>query len=228
MFSCTRHPLVPIPDDETLIALHKQKGPDAVQKLLEAREEVIRLSKEDPLKHGFDLESWHRIRWALKQHNEVLVLGGNRSAKTTGIAKLFMEAITTHMDGHVVLFSQNADTSVKVQQASMWEFMPKEFKRKTKGIEGYINYSMQNGFTGQSFIFPIQGLGWTSKPIHSFPTTTQFWRVLSLVSLRAGRITHENLGIGNDEYLGDSRLINTQRFRLATRDSKLGYGLYAD
>ena len=223
MFSCTRHPLVPIPDDETLIALHKQKGPDAVQKLLEAREEVIRLSKEDPLKHGFDLESWQRIRWALKQHNEVLVLGGNRSAKTTGIAKLFMEAITTHMDGHVVLFSQNADTSVKVQQASMWEFMPKEFKRKTKGIEGYINYSMQNGFTGQSFIFP------DTRTRVDFKTYTQFSNnhtILEGFEFGFPELGDhpENLGIGNDEYLGDSRLINTQRFRLATRDSKLVTG----
>ena len=32
--------------------------------------------------------------------------------------------------------SQNADTSVKVQQAAVWEMMPKEFKKKTKSIDG--------------------------------------------------------------------------------------------
>jgi hypothetical protein len=46
--------------------------------------------------------------------------------------------------------------------------MPKEFRRKTKSTEGYINYSMQNGFTGQSFIFP------DTKTRVDFKTYTQF------------------------------------------------------
>ena len=72
------------------------------------------------------------------------------------------------MDGHVVCFSQNADTSVKVQQAAVWEMMPKEFRRKTKSIDGYINFSMQNGFTGSSFIFP------DTRTRVDFKTYTQF------------------------------------------------------
>ena len=105
----------------------------------------------------------------------------------------------------------------------MWEFMPKEFKRKTKGIEGYINYSMQNGFTGQSFIFP------DTRTRVDFKTYTQFSNnhtILEGFEFGFPNLGNhpENVGIGNDEYLGDSTLINTQRFRLATRDSKLVTG----
>ena len=83
------------------------------------------------------------------------MLGGNRSGKTTGCAKMVMKAVTESRDGHLVCFSQNSDTSVKVQQAAIWEMMPREFKKKTKSIEGYINYSMQNGFTGSNLFFLI-------------------------------------------------------------------------
>ena len=132
------------------------------------REGLIRASQEDPLRHGFDLKGWDRIREGLLNYNEVLALGGNRSGKTTGCAKLVMKAVTQNPDGHIVCFSQNADTSVKVQQAAVWEMMPKEFKKKTKSIEGYINFSMQNGFTGSSFIFP------DTRTRVDFKTYTQF------------------------------------------------------
>ena len=216
----TRHPTIPTPDKRRLKALLDSKGAQAVYDVWKAREDAIKLTLDDPLRHGVNLVSWDRIRWALSKYNEVLVLGGNRGAKTTGMAKIFMESITKHMDGHVVLFSQNADTSVKVQQAAIWEFMPKEFKRKTKGIEGYINYSMQNGFTGQSFIFP------DTRTRVDFKTYTQFSNnhtILEGFEFGFPNLGNhpENVGIGNDEYLGDSTLINTQRFRLATRDSRL-------
>ena len=216
----TLHPLLPLPTEEELFVLYEKQGAGAVQKLLEAREERIKLSKEDPLRYGFELTSWKRIREVLQDYYEVLVLGGNRAAKTTGIAKIAMESITECTDGHIVLFSQNADTSVKVQQAALWEYMPKEFKKKTKGIEGYINYSMQNGFTGQSFIFP------DTRTRVDFKTYTQFSNnhtILEGFEFGFPDMGNDpkNIGILNDEYLGDATLINTQRFRLATRNARL-------
>ena len=113
-----------------------------------AHEGRIEAAVNDPVRYGFDLDGWGRIQNGLKEYNEVLTLGGNRSGKTTGCAKVIMQAVMENMNGHIVCFSQNADTSVKVQQAAMWEMMPKEFRKKTKSTEGYINFSMQNGFTG--------------------------------------------------------------------------------
>jgi hypothetical protein len=221
----TPHPLIEAPTDEEILILG-QSDPSVLEELHRAREGLIRASQEDPLRHGFDLDGWARIRSGVQEYNEVLALGGNRSGKTTGCAKLVMEAVTQNTDGHVVCFSQNADTSIKVQQAAIWDMMPKEFKKKTKSIDGYINYSMQNGFTGSSFVFP------DTRTRVDFKTYTQFSNNSTILegfefgfkkgSIKAGN--ESNIGAWLDEYLGDAALVNTLRFRLATRDSKMVIG----
>ena len=216
----TQHPLLEAPTDEEILLLAK-KDPKLLGELHRAHEGRIHAAQEDPLRHGFDLAGWERIKEGLSQYNECLTLGGNRSGKTTGCAKILMEAVTENYDGHVVCFSQNADTSVKVQQAAVWEMMPKEFRKKTKSIEGYINYSMQNGFTGSSFIFP------DTRTRVDFKTYTQFSNnqtILEGFEFGFNQPGGLNIGAWLDEYLGDSALVNTLRFRLATRNSKLLIG----
>ena len=74
----TRHPTIHMPDRGRLKALLDSKGAQAVYDVWKAREDAIKLTIEDPLRHGVNLVSWDRIRWALSQYNEVLALGGNR------------------------------------------------------------------------------------------------------------------------------------------------------
>ena len=213
----TPHPILkPLADDLLLQMI--ESDPDGFLDYHRQYEELIECSINDPVRHGFDLNGWSRIRDGLVKYNECLCLGGNRSGKTTGCAKIVMESVMKNKNGHIVCFSQNADTSRKVQQASMWEMMPKEFKKKTKGVEGYINYSMQNGFTGSSFIFP------DTKTRVDFKTYTQFSNNQTILEgFEFGFKYPNSLNIGAwlDEYLGDSSLINTLRFRLATRNSKM-------
>ena len=130
----TKHPILKPPTDEEIVLLG-EKDPRLLAELHKAHEGRIEASIEDPIRYGFDLDGWNRIRDGLNDHDECLTLGGNRSGKTTGCAKLVMQAVMENTDGHIVCFSQNADTSVKVQQAAVWEMMPKEFKKKTKSIE---------------------------------------------------------------------------------------------
>ena len=208
------------PTDEEIVLLG-EKDPQLLAELHKAHEGRIQASIEDPIRYGFDLAGWDRMREGLAQYNECLTLGGNRSGKTTGCAKMVMQSVMEDMDGHIVCFSQNADTSIKVQQAAVWEMMPKEFKKKTKGIEGYINFSMQNGFTGQSFIFP------DTRTRVDFKTYTQYSNNQTILEgFEFGFKQPKGLNIGAwlDEYLGDAALVNTLRFRLATRDSKLLIG----
>ena len=216
----TQHPIVKPPTDEEIVLLGKN-DPKLLADLHRVHEGRIQASIDDPLKFGFDLAGWERMQKGLEEQNECLVLGGNRSGKTTGCAKMVMKAVTESRDGHLVCFSQNADTSVKVQQAAIWEMMPREFKKKTKSIEGYINYSMQNGFTGSSFIFP------DTRTRVDFKTYTQFTNNQTIVEgFEFGFKNPKGLNIGAwlDEYLGDATLVNTLRFRLATRNSKLLIG----
>lgn len=216
----TDHPIVRPPTDEEIILLG-ESDPSLLASLHEAHEGRIKAADEDPLRYGFDLDGWSRMRESLEKYDEVLVLGGNRSGKTTGCAKMVMEAVTNSRDGHIVCFSQNEDTSIKVQQSAIWEMMPKEFKKKTKGIEGYINFSMQNGFTAKSFIFP------DTRTRVDFKTYTQFSNNATILEgFEFGFKNPESLNVGAwlDEYLGDSALVNTLRFRLATRNSKMVIG----
>ncbi len=216
----TEHPLLPSPTDEEIILLG-ETDPKLLEELYKAHEGRIKASMDDPLRYGFNLPGWQRIRDALDEFYEVITFGGNRSGKTTGCAKLLMEDVTKQMDGHVVCFSQNADTSVKIQQAAVWEMMPKEFKKKTKSIEGYINYSMQNGFTGSSFVFP------DTRTRVDFKTYTQYSNnptILEGFEFGFKNCTGMNIGAWLDEYLGDAALVNTLRFRLATRNSKMLVG----
>ena len=216
----TQHPILSAPTDEEIVML-ADEDPRLLKQLFEAHEGRIQAAEEDPIRHGFDLEGWQRVREGLDEYNEVLVLGGNRSGKTTGCAKMLMESVMQNNDGHIVCFSQNADTSIKVQQAAIWEMMPKEFRRKTKSTEGYINFSMQNGFTGQSFIFP------DTRTRVDFKTYTQYSNNQTILEgFEFGFKKHDgnNIGAWLDEYLGDAALVNTLRFRLATRNSKMLIG----
>ena len=218
--SFTKHPILEAPSDEDIVALGEM-DPQLLVTLHEAHEGRIQSAEEDPLRHGFELPGWSRMRDALQDYDEVITFGGNRSGKTTGCAKMVMEAVTENMDGHVVCFSQNADTSIKVQQAAVWEMMPREFRRKTKSIDGYINFSMQNGFTGSSFIFP------DTRTRVDFKTYTQFSNnqtILEGFEFGFRNPIGTNIGAWLDEYLGDAALVNTLRFRLATRDSKMLLG----
>ncbi len=217
----TPHPILDAPSDEEILLLAK-KDPKLLEDLHRAHEGRIEAATNDPVRYGFDLDGWGRIRNGLKEYNEVLTLGGNRSGKTTGCAKIIMQAVMENMNGHIVCFSQNADTSVKVQQAAMWEMMPKEFRKKTKSTEGYINFSMQNGFTGSSFIFP------DTRTRVDFKTYTQFSNNQTILEgMQFGfpsKPDNLNMGAWLDEYLGDAALVNTLRFRLATFNSKMILG----
>ena len=216
----TKHPILQAPSDEEIVALG-EIDPKLLQDLHEAHEGRIRASESDPVRYGFDLDGWGRMRKGIEKYNECLVLGGNRSGKTTGCAKMVMQAVMNNEDGHIVCFSQNADTSVKIQQSAIWEMMPKEFRRKTKSTEGYINFSMQNGFTGSSFIFP------DTRTRVDFKTYTQFSNnqtILEGFEFGFKKANGLNIGAWLDEYLGDAALVNTLRFRLATRNSKLVIG----
>jgi len=216
----TKHPALEAPTDEEIVILG-EADPKLLVALHEAHEGRIQSAEEDPLRHGFELPGWSRMRNALQDYDEVITFGGNRSGKTTGCAKMVMESVTENMDGHVVCFSQNADTSIKVQQAAIWEMMPREFRRKTKSIDGYINFSMQNGFTGSSFIFP------DTRTRVDFKTYTQFSNnqtILEGFEFGFRNPNGTNIGAWLDDYLGDAALVNTLRFRLATRDSKMLLG----
>ncbi len=85
----TDHPILEAPSDSEILLL-AEDDPKVLQELHKAHEGRIEAALDDPLRYGFDLQGWSRMREALEDYNEVLTLGGNRSGKTTGCAKMLM------------------------------------------------------------------------------------------------------------------------------------------
>src|SRR5512139_2527523 len=76
----TPHPMEPPPDPVPYLS--RPGGREELLKVLEARERRIRDADENPLRCGYRLPWWEDAERLLATHTELLVLGGNDSAKT--------------------------------------------------------------------------------------------------------------------------------------------------
>ena len=97
----SKHPFLESPSDEEIVLLGKN-DPSLLKTLYENHEGRIKASEEDPVRYGFDLNGWERMRTSLNSYNECLVLGGNRSGKTTGCAKMVMQSVMDNNNGHIL------------------------------------------------------------------------------------------------------------------------------
>jgi hypothetical protein len=85
--------------------------------------------------------------------DELLANGANASGKTDFAAKLSQE--TGQAGGlKIEIGSQQWQTSVEVQQARMWKYLPREIREHAgaRPDPEYVRYTAKNGFTGNSFI----------------------------------------------------------------------------
>jgi hypothetical protein len=99
----------------------------------------------------------------------------------------------------------------------VWEWLPSELKKKQVGTQAYISYTKKNGFTDGSLILPNG-----SQII--FKTYSQYLNnptILEGAELGSKAPQWLNIGVWLDEYLLGPELIDTLRFRLATRNSKM-------
>ena len=213
----SKHPMLPIPSRGQLEALLEKEGAQAVSNVWKKREEAIKLSNEDPLNYGFELESWKNARESLEVVDSLIVSGGNRSGKTEGAAKFVVEAAMNNPGAEIVCFAQDATASVRTQQRAIYRYLPPEFKQKTKSSVAYLNYSQQNGFTGDQFILP-NGSAIYFHMYSQFQANRGKFEGLELGSLNP-KVT--NIGLWLDEYLDDGDLVKTMVFRLVTRDAKM-------
>ena len=62
----TQHPLVVGPTDEEILLL-AEKDPKLLGELHAAHEGRIQAATEDPLRYGFDLAGWNRIKDGLSE-----------------------------------------------------------------------------------------------------------------------------------------------------------------
>jgi hypothetical protein len=195
-----------------------QMEPDKLVELWTIYHDAIENAKRDPYRYGFVLPNWRKADELLAQFNEILISGGNRSGKTSYAARAVIRAAIDNPGSVIMCFAQNADVSVRQQQSAIYDALPEELKRKTLGAEENVSYTRKNGFSKGSLILP------ESYSHIIFKTYAQFLNndtILEGAELGSRSARGINIGAWCDEYLIGPELLNTLRFRLATRDSKL-------
>lgn len=179
--------------------------------------EAIANARRDPYRYGWVLPHWHKADDLFRKYRTLLLLGANRSAKTTYGARAVVRAVTENPGALIYCFSQNQETSVVVQQAAVYEYLPQELKAKKTEATEYISYSMQNGFAGNGFVLP-------NKSRILFKTYSQFQQnqsILEGMELGSRAPVGINIGAWCDEYLQGMEMLDRLYLRLATRNAKM-------
>jgi hypothetical protein len=160
----TPHPVLRVPTREQLAALTAGKSPEealaTVRDLHARRERAIEAEKHDPLRHGYEPETFKKARELIARYDEVYLMGGNREGKTTFAVKFAVEDLVTTPGRLWAFFHSSEQSSIRQQQGKVHDMLPPEWRDCGKvGSDIYVKYSRQNGFSGAQFILPNGSTG---------------------------------------------------------------------
>jgi hypothetical protein len=209
-----QHQILKPPTDEELI----QMTPEEVLSIHRIYHEAIENAEKDPYQYGFRLPHWVKAEEQLKEVNEILALGGNRSGKTQWGAFSVVRAAVENPNSEIFCFAQTAEVSIRQQQSAVWAWLPEHLKTKFTSANTYISYKKKTGFTDSSLILPngSQIIFKTYSQYQNNPT------ILEGAELGSTNPVWHNIGVWLDEYLIGPELITTLRLgRLATRNAKM-------
>jgi hypothetical protein len=156
----TRHPVIPLPTREQLLAIAAAHPPDVARaKIAEIhamREQAIASEKHDPLRYGFDPESFKKADTLLETHSELLINGANRDGKTEWAAKRVVKKLVAKPEQLWACFHSSEQSSIRQQQSRIHRFLPPEWRDVGKvGADVYVKYTKPAGFGGHAmFILP--------------------------------------------------------------------------
>jgi phage terminase large subunit-like protein len=178
----------------------RRMTPDQLADFWRIREEQIANEKEDPLRYEWQPEAWRRADQILDEHRELLILGGNRSGKSSYAAKRIMRSMLDKPDGRFWCFQETAANSVEMQQPLLWKYMPPELRHTKKSRITNISYGQKTGFAENSFVLPSGSQVWCRNYSQDVST------------IEGGEVD----GIWFDE-LVPLNFLDTARYRLITR-----------
>jgi hypothetical protein len=141
----------------------------------------------------------------------------HNSGKTQFGAFSVVRAAVENPNSEIFCFAQTSEVSIRQQQSAVWAWLPEYLKTKFTSANAYISYKKKTGFTDSSLILPngSQIIFKTYSQYQNNPT------ILEGAELGSRNPVWHNVGVWLDEYLLGPELINTLRFRLATRNSKM-------
>lgn len=223
MLKFAPHPILEAPGVDLLQTYDPDSDTDLAELkgLWEQYHRLIDLSREDPYRYGFVLNHWEECLAEFYGVDSQWIFGGNRSSKSQFSAWLVAQALVQNPGSLIFCWSQNDETSKLNQQPYVYQALPAEYRRKQRDAVTKLVYSLANGFTDKNFILPNG-----SRCI--FKTYTQFANDPTVIegvelgyrSLDGTTAPFLNLGNWFDEYLGDTTLLDTIKYRLLTRNAK--------
>ena len=209
----TPHPILEVPSDEEISLM----TPDELMRIHALREEAIQNSINDPFNYGFVFDHWKKVEEKFKDSNEALLSGGNRAAKTQCGAYFVVRSAVENPGSLIFCFAQTAENSIREQQAAVYNWLPLEFKAKQTSETAYISYKRKTGFTDSSLILP-NGSQIVFKTYSQYQNNSTILEGVELGSFSPAWL---NIGVWLDEYLGGPEMLDTLRYRVATRNAKI-------
>jgi hypothetical protein len=151
----TPHPVLAIPTQAQCLANGEQWTFDLFTK----RERLIALEREDPFRHGFELETWKEGRELIEELNLFIILGGNGAAKTWFMAKDGVRNAIEGKDRMILFLHESEPSSIRIHQKAVYHFLPRELRptddnKVKRGVVQKIKYSVATGFSDNNFVLP--------------------------------------------------------------------------
>ncbi len=159
------HPVIPLLDERRInLAKHAAE----VEAYYKSRAKLLFSADYDPLRFGFEPPHWKeadKLAAQLKERypdgvTHLLVLGGNRSGKTTRAAKRVIQCAIQNPGCRIWCLQSTEVASRADQQALIYRFLPPEWRpvsgrMKPKGDRTTkIVYSDAGGFTNNILVLP--------------------------------------------------------------------------
>lgn len=145
-------PWVPLVPKEELMTWE----PDRLAAYVQARKQAEENALNNPVGAGWTLPTWELVMKNWDKYPIIIILGGNRSTKSTLAARLCVWAAGTIPEADIRCYHVNEDRSIQDQQMLVYDSLPAQIKAipTKKGPNHSLQYSQKNGFTDNICILP--------------------------------------------------------------------------
>jgi hypothetical protein len=167
-FGVSEHPILHLPPADTVRRLlASESGREELVRLLQKRQQRIRLSEDDPLEWGFEPAPWRDADALLtgrlpagqplgQDCNILALFGGNRATKTVYSVKRGLQCARTYPGTNLALCSESELASIETVQKITWQFLQPHYSHLNGKRDPItkINYGQSGGFTDRKIVLP--------------------------------------------------------------------------
>lgn len=149
------HPIYPTLSRDIILGhLAAGMAEEEIVGAIQKRAQLIEAEKLEPIYFGWEPEMWRKADALWAKGREMLVLGGNRSGKSTYAAKRVIQTMMSKPGCLIWCFSTSFETSVRDQQRLIHHYMPQVWRQAKRTKVTNVSYSVKRGFTDKAFIAP--------------------------------------------------------------------------